>query len=82
MQRYLDGAPHEKVNLKPIGDGSIWKLQEKVLLARWTSEFDCSYETNWWYIIKDTPFDIANMKAKRRYEINKGLKNFDVLEIK
>ena len=77
-----DSAPHEKVNLKPIDDGSIWKLQgKKVLLARWTSEFDCNYETNWWYIIKDTPFDIADMKAKRRYEINKGLKNFDVLEI-
>lgn len=35
-------------------------------------------ETSWWYVIKDTPFDIHVLKAKRRYEINKGLKNFDV----
>lgn len=48
------------------------------LLARWTTEFDCGYETNWWYVIKNSPFDINALKAKRRYEINKGIKNFDV----
>lgn len=32
-------------------------------------------------MIKDTPFDINALKAKRRYEINKGIKNFDVKEI-
>lgn len=51
------------------------------LLARWTTEFDCGHETNWWYVIKDTPFDISKLKAKRRYEINKGLKNFVVKQI-
>lgn len=51
------------------------------LLARWTTEYDCGYETNWWYVIKDTPFDISTLKAKRRYEINKGIKHFDVKEI-
>lgn len=29
-------------------------------------------------MIKDTPFDIKELKAKRRYEINKGNKNFEV----
>ena len=52
------------------------------LLARWTTDFDCGYETNWWYVIKDTPFDIVSLKAKRRYEINKGNKNFQVRKIK
>lgn len=51
------------------------------LLARWTTDFDCGYETNWWYVIKDTPFDISELKAKRRYEINKGKKNFDIKRI-
>lgn len=50
-------------------------------MARWTTEFDCGYETNWWYVIKDTPFDINVLKAKRRYEINKGNRNFYVKEI-
>lgn len=32
-------------------------------------------------MIKDTPFDINALKAKRRYEINKGVKNFEVRSI-
>lgn len=77
-----DVAPHEKVNMFPLQDGSIWKVGGgKALLARWISDFDCEYETKWWYIIKDTPFEIMDLKAKRRYEINKGLKNFQVREI-
>lgn len=32
-------------------------------------------------MIKDTPFDINALKAKRRYEINKGNKNFCVEEM-
>lgn len=51
------------------------------LLARWTSDWDCGFETNWWYVIKDTAFDIATLKSKRRYEINKGNKNFEVIII-
>lgn len=51
------------------------------VFARWTSDFDCNEETAWWYVIKDSPFNIEDLKAKRRYEINKGKKNFAVREI-
>ena len=75
-------TPHENPDVFSIEDGSIWKSFEKTpLLARWTTEFDCGYETNWWYVIKDTVFDISELKAKRRYEINKGTKNFRVVKI-
>lgn len=75
-------APHEIPDITPITDGNIWKIGGGTpLLARWTTAFDCGYETNWWYVIKDTPFDISALKAKRRYEINKGIRNFDVKEI-
>lgn len=71
--------PNEEINTLPIVDGSIWKAGGGTpLLARWTTEFDCGYETTWWYVIKDRPFDIMALKSKRRYEINKGIKNFDV----
>lgn len=74
-----DTAPHEEVNIIPIKNGNIWSREsDKPLLARWTTDFDCGYETEWWYVIKDTSFDIADLKAKRRYEINKGNRNFDV----
>ena len=71
-------APHENVDASPVKSGSIWSLDGEPMLARWTSDFDCGYETNWWYVIKDMPYDINEVKAKRRYEVNKGVKNFDV----
>lgn len=77
-------APHESVNMRPLENGSIWKVGGKgniALFARWTSDWDCDQKTDWWYVIKDDGFDIASLKAKRRYEINKGKKNFDVQEI-
>lgn len=70
-------APHEEPDLLPLQDGSVFN-GEKAVLARWTTDYDCGYETDFWYVIKDTPFDINKLKAKRRYEITKGMKNFDV----
>lgn len=71
--------PHEIPNLDPVNNGTIWK--DGVLLARWTTEWDCGTETEWYYVIKDNPFDISLLKSKRRYEINKGNRNFKVEEI-
>ncbi|MBE5754575.1 MAG: hypothetical protein E7340_04530 [Clostridiales bacterium] len=74
-------APHEVPDLEPIKSGQIWKEYPKALFARWTEDFDCDKETDWWYVIKDTQFDITTLKSKRRYEINKGNKFFDVKQI-
>lgn len=49
--------------------------------ARWTSDFDCGYKTEFWYCIKDDIFDIQELKAKRRYEIMKGKRNFSCCRI-
>ena len=51
------------------------------LYIKWTDQFDCGYKTEWWYLIKDDEFDVSKLKAKRRYEINKGTKNFVVKKI-
>lgn len=75
-------APHQNPDLLSVENGSVWKIEGRYpLLARWTTDFDCGYETNWWYVIKDDVFDVAELKAKRRYEINKGNKNFHVVRI-
>ena len=74
-------APHESVDPAPLRDGSIWVPVQggrTPLLARWTSDWDCGTPTNWWYCIKDTPFDIASVNAKKRYGIRKGCEHFDV----
>ena len=72
------GWPHEMPDLTPVRDGSIWKMDGKPLFARWTEDFDCGEETEFYYCIKDTGLDISALKAKRRYEINRGNKNYEV----
>lgn len=72
-------APHEECEL-PKDIRSLWKNSGRgtPLFARWTTDFDCGFETNWWYVIKDTPFDLSALKSNYRYKINKGIKNFEV----
>lgn len=75
-------APHEIQDLTELNSGEFWKKPNaKPLFARWTDNFDCGYETDWWYVIKDEPFSLDLVKAKKRYVINKGNKNFYVKEI-
>lgn len=78
-----DCHPYENVDLTAVNDGSIWHNTGggTPLLVSWVSDFDCGYETNWWYCIKDDPFDITSLKSKRRYIINQGKNNFDVKRI-
>lgn len=76
--------PNRNVDISAVKSGKIWSDvcgRGTPLLAQWTSDWDCGYGTNWWYIIKDTPLDISQLKAKRRYEINKGMKFFEVKQI-
>lgn len=74
-------APHEIPDLDVVNNNEVFRsnaFERKVFLARWSTEWDTCNKTEWWYLIKDTPFDISKLKSKRRYEINKGMKNFDV----
>ena len=73
-------APHEFVDLKDIETNDIWQQYPKALFACWTSDWDSDHNSDWWYVIKDAPFQIMALKAKQRYEINKGKKHFEVHE--
>lgn len=74
--------PHEEVDISLVQSGELWRSRGRSgLLARWTSDFDCGYETLWWYVIKDKPFDINALKAKRRYDIKRGIQFFEVRRI-
>ena len=48
------------------------------LLIRYISDFDCKQETKWWYIIKDTQFNLDELNSNKRYKIKKGIKYFDI----
>ncbi len=71
--------PHEAVDTSAVKDRTIWRkcAGKRPLYVMWTTGFDCLEETNFWYCIKDTPFDMSALKSKRRHEIYKGLKSFD-----
>lgn len=72
-------APHEVPDISQLTHNEFWKNNDgTALLARWTTDYDCSDETQWWYVVKDNQFDINILKAKRRYEINKGKKNYRI----
>lgn len=75
-------APHEEPDLTPIKDGSIWHLDgKKPLLARWTTDWDCGYDTGWWYIIKDAPFDIEVLSKNSRKHIKEAFRKVRVKKI-
>lgn len=66
-------------DLTPVNDNSIWNLGEKSpLLVRWTTDFDCDYKTNWWFVIKYAPFQFDLLEAKARKHIRQALKKNDV----
>lgn len=74
-------APHEAADERSLQDEDLWKPADdeaRPLLARWTTDFDCPEPTDWWYIIKDAPFRLSDVKANYRYKINKGLKHFEI----
>ncbi len=72
-------APHERVDESPLKSGEIWRSPKGYpLLARWTTDFDCQESKEWWYMIKDKPFDIMKVKKNYRRKIRKGLENFNI----
>ncbi len=70
-------APHEEPNIVKTLNGKTWKTGG-VFFARWTTDFDCNEQTEFWYCIKDTPFCLNSLNAKKRYEITRGLREFDI----
>ena len=47
--------------------------QEGVFFARWTSDFDCKKETEFWYVICDKMI-IEDYSKNTRSKIRRGLK--------
>ena len=69
--------PHLKVD---VNEAEVLKsvIKEKVFFARWTSEFDCEQETDFWYVICDEVLDIASYSKNTRNQIRRGLKKCEV----
>lgn len=74
--KIIDESAFRKKKFWNAGYGGV------VLFARYTSDYDCGYETKWWYCVKDDIYEIESLKSKRRYVINKGRKNFQIKKIR
>lgn len=73
--------PHMDPDTSWMKDSAKWKEYaggKMPLFARWVSDFDCPEETEWWYCIKEESFDISKLNSKKRYMVNKGLKNSEI----
>ncbi len=51
------------------------------MLIRYTTDYDQCKTQNWWYVVKDDPYDISKLKAKHRWVVKQGEKNFEVKRI-
>ncbi len=74
-------APHVTPDTSWMKDRKKWKELADghyPLFARWTTDFDCEEETEWYCLVKDTPFDMMSLKSNRRSLITRGLKRVDV----
>ena len=75
-----NNPPHFKVE---ESEKEIMELIKRTnsYFARWCSDFDCNYITDFWYVINDTPLKIEDYSIKVRNKIRKGLKEFDVIPV-
>lgn len=71
-------APHETVDITDIENGDIWKQYPKALLARWTTNWDCGHETNWWFLIKDSSIVLEELSSHSRKHIRQGIAKCEV----
>ena len=56
--------------------------QNFAFFASYITEFDCSEQTDWWFTIKDSEYDLSKLNSKKRYEITKAKKFCDSKKIK
>lgn len=65
-------APHETPNTKCI-DNDIFNVLGG-LLIRYTTDFDNHEFSNFWYVVKDAPFSMEDLKTKYRHNVRTALK--------
>lgn len=51
-----------------------WEIIWGGVFASYITDFDCMEGTQWWFTIKDTEYDLADLPAKKRYEVTKAHK--------
>jgi len=76
-----DQPPHLEI------DDSDCLIKKKIsannaFFARWTTDFDCSEETEFWYVICDEFQPVESLSKNTRNNVRRGLKRCDVKKVK
>lgn len=50
-------------------------------MARWTTHFDCSQETPWWWVIREAPYSLESLSSSVRKHIRQAFKKCRVCQI-
>lgn len=77
--------PHVTPDTSWMNDRKKWKELADghyPLFARWTTDFDCEEETQWWYVIRESPFELDKLGSKSRYHIRQSLRKCTVKKIR
>lgn len=75
-----DAPPHIPLSLTRK-QAQFLLRKSKAYFIRWPSDFDCGFETEWWYLIREKGFSLEEFDSKRRQEIKKGLKKCTVKKV-
>ena len=75
-----DQPPHIRIKVNPIDMNQEIKDQ-RAFFARWSSDFDCKQESDFWYIINDTHLDLKDYSVNTRSKIRRGFRDLTVKKI-
>ena len=67
-------AAHARVSDSVQSIRSCLSLKNRILMARWTEDFD-SAPSNFWYIIKDKADELSDLSSNTRSKVRRGLKH-------
>lgn len=76
------GDPRNNQKLTKAEQKALFGKYKKALLLRYTTQFDDTDTQDWFYCLKDTPYDFESLKSKRKNTIRKGINNFFVKPIR
>lgn len=74
-------APNEKPDLKPIMNGTIWKMYGFPLFARYTNGFDLIHKKDFWYLVRLAPYNLSQLSKKSIKSIKYGLNHCEIQRI-
>lgn len=74
----LPSLPPKELKDITVPADELFRRYPSAYMIRYTSDFDAYEKSEWWHCVKDTAFDISELKSKQRNVVKNGIKNFDV----